>query len=313
MWAMIVAAALAGELPVWDADRYPRYQDIGGRDGWENGFEGDAWFGVEGGEWAASAADASIEDTRGDRYGSGWAADNWLVNGDVVGDGRVTALGATDDDDTIGLVYGLDGGDTLYLAGWSSDSLPPPYAERASRETIFLIRIQDGVAELLAEDRVESDGEGHSFDLSVNDGEIVFEVDDRYSLEVTDPAALGPGQAGFYAYNAGYDGQNGSTYAAFDWIEVTAFDDDDDDVADDIDNCEFVANDDQADGDNDGLGDACEPPPPEDTDVAPDDTDPLTSGEEELSVGGCGCDGASPVGGFGGLALGLALALRRRR
>lgn len=315
MWSMLVGVALAGELPVWDAERFPRNQEIGGRDGWRNGYRDDRWYGFQNGEWASSMTDDTTDDTDGERFGSGWAADNWLVNGEPVGEGRVTAFGGTDDDDTIGIVFAHDR-ERFYLLGWSADSLPPPYTDRADGAMIFLVRVENGVGQVLAEERARGDGTGHTFDLSVNDGHITAIVDDRATLEVDDPAPLQPGQAGFYAYNAGDDGGGDSTWAGFDWLDVTAFDDDDDDVIDDVDNCEFVPNTDQGDRDNDGVGDACEAPDPGDTDDPGDtnpgaDTDGLTPGDQELAVGGCGCDGA---GSGGGIAVAFLLfALRRRR
>jgi hypothetical protein len=50
-------------------------------------------------------------------------------------------------------------------------------------------------------------------------------------------------------------------------------DSDDDGVLDGVDNCRLVVNPDQADVDEDGIGDACVPPPDEDGDGVPDDVD----------------------------------------
>lgn len=310
MLIVAVMSALGGELPVWDADTFPRNTDIAGRDGWQTGYEDDAWYGAEDGDWAMSATDDGGQGE--DRFLSGGPADDWLINGDDVGDGRIVAEGAMDDDDTLGIVFHADG-EGVYVAGWSSDSVPPPYRDRVDRPTVFLVRVQGRDVTLLAEQRAErNDGEQHRFDLTVNDGHLTLIIDDRNILEVDDPSPLPAGQAGFYAYNSGWDGGNGSTYAAFDYIEVTAMDDDDDDVADDIDNCEFVANTDQTDYNNDGAGDACDPPPPaEDTSV--DDTSGgggELDGDEAL-VAGCGCNGAGQ--GAGGAVAGLLVLLLRRR
>jgi hypothetical protein len=61
----------------------------------------------------------------------------------------------------------------------------------------------------------------------------------------------------------------------FDAVSVYWSDDDADAIADDVDNCEATSNPDQADADNDGVGDACDdaqaPDPDEVTDEVTDD------------------------------------------
>ena len=97
----------------------------------------------------------------------------------------------------------------------------------------------------------------------VNDGRVFARVwndpdadwaDADVVLSATDDAQIPAGGYGFYAYEAGFDDYP----SAFRAITAFQYDDDDDGVADDEDNCEFVPNADQADADGDGVGDAGE-------------------------------------------------------
>ena len=73
----------------------------------------------------------------------------------------------------------------------------------------------------------------------------------------TDSDPLPAGSIGFYAYNIGGI-EDGDDYTFFGEVDVFAYDDDDDGVMDDEDNCEDVANEDQQDLDGDGIGSACD-------------------------------------------------------
>jgi hypothetical protein len=73
---------------------------------------------------------------------------------------------------------------------------------------------------------------------------------------------------------------------------VTFSDDDDDGIPDDSDNCEFTANEDQADSDDDGVGDACTEGFGDDSGGSGYDDE----GNVQLN-GGCGCSwtGGAPM------------------
>ena len=131
-----------------------------------------------------------------------------------------------------------------------------------------------------------------------------------------DSDGLGGGSGGYYAYDVG-----GNDGAFFGNTVVYAFDDDGDGVIDDEDNCEFVENEDQADGDGDGIGSACDDDEPGDDTGIPGDGDGgvdtggadgngLDAGDAKLTA--CGCDASGGVA-TGGLLLGILGLVRRRR
>jgi uncharacterized protein (TIGR03382 family) len=328
--------AHAGEILAWERDEFTPDAYIAPNDGWAAGFSYDRWYGGDGGEYAMPATDLNNYDVNGDRYGSGWAADNWLVRGENVRQGLVVATFFTYDDDTVGIVSNHNGSDTFYLAAWTGNSSPPGAPVPASGEgAIFLLRVENGNAAQLGptararNPRTEWD----VLELSVNDGRVVVTLNDQPLVDTTDPAPLPAGMGGMYSYDAGYDGGEGSTSVLFDDVAVYWSDDDDDGVADDNDNCEKVSNPDQQDRDNDGIGSACDgdegggdadtdadADADTDTDVDTDadadaDTDPADrpGNDSPEDVGAdCGCQSAG-AGAIGPWALLGLLLLRRRR
>jgi hypothetical protein len=249
--------AVAGTIPWWSVESFGPEGPLDDSPTWHSGFEWDPWWSE--GDIAATVSDLGISDVGGAGYGSGWAADNWLLYepGEALGQGIVQAEFVNEDDDAIGVVFSHNGNNTFYLAAHSSDDTPPPL-EEVPTPGVFLYRVEAGEAELLATGDVNLRDGDHVLSAQRNDDVLRVSLDGDVLIEVVDPLPLPPGRAGFYAYNTGYDGGWESTDAWFDWIEVAAFDDDDDSVIDDIDNCEFVPNPDQADSDGNGRGDACE-------------------------------------------------------
>lgn len=317
MWLLLALAldAQAEPIEAWARSDFGERQEMVGYDGWVGGYDADPWWGE--GSRAYSATDHNTGDSSGERYGSGWAADNWVVRGEAVGQGAGMALLYNEDDDTIGVVACASGGDSFYLFGHSANSAPPPM--EVNGPTGYLLKVDNGVAEVLGFDRVELRREDWSqLEVSIDDGHIEFVLNGRDVVIVDDPDPLPPGQWGFYAYDAGNDGGYNSTEAFFDYIEVHWYDNDDDGEPDDSDNCEHTANPDQDDHDGDGIGNACDEDwPPDDTDV-PDDTDDTDHSDrppldDDVTVGlDCGCTSSGAALPWV-LVLLAPLGLRRRR
>jgi hypothetical protein len=139
-----MTVAFGAEIPAWKVDVFASDRPLDGFDGWSAGYPGDAWFGVDQGAWAASFSDDNLGDDELDLgYGSGWAADNWLIHGPAIGQVSIVAGLGTSDDDCMGVVFAHNGSDTFYLVGWSNDALPPPYKDRASAPRLFVLRVED--------------------------------------------------------------------------------------------------------------------------------------------------------------------------
>ena len=304
---LMVMTAQAGEIEGLFIDDFGggrRGAAMAGNDqGWEAGYEGDSWWSVQG--TAFSLSDDGVEDPNG-RYGSGWAADNWLLNGPDVQDGVFRLVGQNDDDDFLGGVFQHDGVDSFFLVGVTANSAPPPLDTQDPRQggKLIIYRVESGIADVLLVEPVDRQ-EGAldleiSFDqetLTVRAGDELFEVQ---------TAPIGPGRAGFYGYNTGFDGNNAENAYFFSY-GINWLDTDDDTIANDFDNCEEVANPDQQDSDGDGIGDLCDETEPETPD--PEDPDP---GTITVTSAGCGCSSApSPMWAVWLAPLAL-IGLRRR-
>jgi hypothetical protein len=164
-------------------------------------------------------------------------------------------------------------------------------------------------------------------------------VDGSNVIDVVDPVPLPAGSAGFYAYNNG-GCDAGLCDTDFDDARIWALDEDADTIADDVDDCEAIANTDQLDTDGDGEGDLCDATPgttesdtdtdadtDSDTDTDADtdsdsdadtdaDTDTDTDGTSttggEVLIVGHGCDATGGIA-LGAIGIGAALLATRRR
>lgn len=301
---LLMVGAAAGEVDAWSVKSggfgEPDTYLVDNGD-WDNGFGDDPWYVTDNGN-AASITDNNVGDTGGG-FGDGSAADNWVISGDDVGQGAVWATIYNYDNDTIGVVSNHDGDATFYLLFHSSDSVPPGVEIDGS--TLVLMRIDDGDAEVVGTASVGFDqGEENEMELAVNDGVVTGSLHGDVEITFEDSEPLPAGRAGLYAYDTGWDGE---TYGGATSLFVTFSDDDDDGIPDDTDNCEFTANADQADSDDDGIGDACTDGFGEDTGGSGFDDD----GNVQLN-GGCGCTGGAPMAPALLLPL-MGLAATRRR
>lgn len=321
MLLLVLGMVHAGEIEAWSIDDFGRNSEMDGRDGWVAGYEDDPWYGYEG--VAYSLTDDT--DRFFERYGEGGAADNWLIRGEDIQQVSVRAEWGSQDDDTMGIVSNHDGSDTFYLLAYTENSAPPPLDTVNNGAILVLMRVENGEPELLK--RVSSDRatDSNEFTLEVDDGVITVALNGDTFFAVEDPDPLAAGQVGLYAYNSGDDQGRNSTYCYFTSIDVSYVDEDDDGVADDVDNCEDVSNPGQADWNDNGVGDACGDPPPQDTgDTQGGDTGNtqgvdtglpagVIGGNIELEVIGCGCTSTPKRSGLPFVALlGLAAIFRRR-
>ncbi len=283
--------AEAANREVWRYASWADGRSLSGRDAWASGYGADDWVGVAddaGGTYAAPTTDDN-----GGAIGEGGAADNWLVNTDhPVAQGYFTAIAYTTDDDTLGLILDQEDALNFYAlmivgptTGSASDGLTigsNPIGSGTRRST--LIKVQSGVITEL--DSAEGVGfpMGSLFKIGIgrNNNQIWARIwsDPSASFSAAetvlvgaDTARFGPGSWGVYAYDIG------SPITAFGEVVLYQYDDDDDGVFDDTDNCETTANPDQLDDDGDGIGAACDP-------------DEASPGDE----GGGGGDGTTDTG-----------------
>ena len=309
-----------------------------GNDGWEAGYDDDDWWGYVGDSgltWCFSSTD----DDGGD-WGDGGPRDNWLVHDDVGGDDSLfTALVYTEDDDSIGVVHHLQDEENYYIFTMTGGERGSDSPFDTDPDLAVLAKVTDGEVEILDSAPVYYERYTVSrMALSVNDGEVVgmfwydgdAEGDPDEALAATDSDPLPAGRGGYYAYNAG-DFSDGS--AAFGVATELWWDDDEDGIVDDEDNCEFTANPDQEDLDGDGIGSACDDDEGGDDgggddggddgtgDDGTDGTDGTGDSGEDGSVSGvdyepggkvsaCDATGGAAMGSF--LIAGIAAFARRR-
>lgn len=304
--------AHAAELELWSITDFGDDGALDGQDGWTAGWDEDPWV-VYGG----IAYSSTDEGTDGQTYGEGTALDNWIVRGDDGEDIRLSAEMFNEDDDALGVVLHRSADDTFYLLVRSGDDGPAP-AGRVDEPSLILIRVEGGDGEVLASEATGQQSEEFSLSVSFDDGAIVASLDGQTLIEVDDPDPLPAGTAGFYAYNAGYDGGGSNTNAGATGITLYGLDEDDDGVVDDQDNCEETANPGQDDEDVDGIGNLCDDDYGENPGDSGggDDTGDVggpTDRPIKLSPGGCSCS-SGPSTTSWGMALPLMglLALRRR-
>ena len=303
------AASAQDTILEWSYNDFETGSTYNGRDGWEGGYAADDWDGYEG-ESANYAISATDDDEPGASPGEGGPQDNWLVHEDIsMLDGMLTSIVYATDDDTVGMVFNFQDAENYYIftltgeSGGGGGYFSNPYDE-VSGPTAMIVRVEDGDFEILetADFSYETSRVGRMA-VSMNDGELVGMYwgdsgDDLDSpdetITVTDgEGAFGAGSAGVFAYNMGGDFFRGEDIVAYGAFELYAFDDDGDGIADDFDNCEFEANEDQADADGDGIGSAC------DDDEGGDDGGDGDDGDDGGDGGGDGGDGGGD-GGDGG-------------
>jgi hypothetical protein len=264
---MLLALALAQPAHAlvleWSYNAFPNDDWIAGTDDWTSGYETDPWYGFTddaGVPWAMAYTD----DNGGD-WGTGEALDDFLVNPAVpVGDGRFDAWFSTEDDDSLGLVIGQQdaGNYYLFVMCGASDGRDADCPLALSTPTgSAIVKIERGNATILAEtEATYTQGSEGQLSFKLNDGVLSASyTDGGVYLSASDTTFTSFDSVGFWAYDAGYGGDE-SSQTGFSRPILWATDDDGDGVIDDDDNCEFDVNADQADADRDGVGDACDDP-----------------------------------------------------
>src|SRR5690606_14700331 len=123
-------------------------------------------------------------------------------------------------------------------------SVPPPLTPGGGCR-IALLEVEGRQARILAETEAEPlDDDPVPFTLEHDDGAVRVRVGDALVLEAVDATPRPPGSVGVWAYDCGADGDPpdlGDTCVVHE-VRVFAFDEDDDGVPDDRDNCEAIPN-----------------------------------------------------------------------
>jgi hypothetical protein len=254
MLLALALAAQAGEVQIWSST-FTSGVAPAGSGGWTNGYSSDRWDAdtFNGEVWAYA-----MTDDRGERWGDGGAADNWLVNSAVsVEQGRYETKLYMTGDEAIALAFGNAGRGDFYMfvvCGTNEDQCPVDLG----RERMGLVRVSGGSATVLdtgsGNIRYTQNG-GQRFFVNYNDGVLSAGVDGEGASVSTTTTLSDFSRVGAWCYNAGYE--DGS-WCAFTAPTLYGHDDDSDGVLDDDDNCEKAANADQADADRDGIGTACD-------------------------------------------------------
>ncbi len=257
-------------LDYWSYEDYEDGTSMIGVDSWAGGFSEDEWAGYyssySGRNYIQSTTDYNTSDYGGD-WTAGGAIDNWVVNRDVsAGDVYLRTTMYTEDDDTVGVVCRFQNKSNFILAIMGQRGSSNPIGEDS--EFAAIVKLDGGVAEVLGSSEWSYDQDSvRGIELICEDDQITLnywsEEDSSWSrpdetVTVTDDEGSVLGAAGFYAYDAGGYSEYGDTRVLFGAITVLRIDNDEDGIADDVDNCEDVANADQADVDGDSIGDACD-------------------------------------------------------
>lgn len=332
MFLCMLTAAHAGVIPAWSMDGFGDGQYPADGD-WAAGYTDGSWYFYD--DYLVDVGDENIGDNGYDQdefpgYGAGTAADNWLVRGVTLDDLVVTMTFINNDDDAFGLVSHHSSGESFYLLFHSQNSAPPPVFS-ADSDRLYLLRIADGRPSVLGSAGARlSRNDWNRLTLTVDDGQLTVALNGETEIEATDDDPLPAGRAGVYSYDNGYEDRDQSL-GYIESIAVSWVDEDDDGVADDEDNCEELANEDQADADGDGLGDLCddeptggdtgeptggdtgEPTGTSDSGLPTSDSGPGGDGTVVLVNAGCGCTTSPAAPGGAWMVLGLAGLLVRRR
>jgi hypothetical protein len=300
---MILSASAQDFVEGWYYDSYPNEEYVDGYDAWVSGYREDSWYGYQ--EYDIPMV-YSLTDENGGSFGSGNAADNWLVYEDANwNDAVFQTVFYTDDDDALGLVFHFQDAENYYMFLLTQDSSP---VELGQDSVMALVEVRNGNATVLDSERADYEiGSYNAVSIQYNDGELTVsywdDEDGDGDPDVTISAesdAFEGGSLGFYSYDSGYEGGWNSSWCGFGPAVVLAIDEDSDGVIDDDDNCEFVENEDQADVDGDGIGDACD----DDFDNGDGDGDGNGDGNNgDGNNGGGNNDGGSDTGSTGGYQL----------